>query len=114
MRWRPDLILLVASLLSAFPAHADIVIRCFGYNRAINDHVEWDLQITGDHAAFGKKQYSVTESKRYLTLIGPAGTIRIDKVKKSYVMWGPKGSKTRAIEWSRKVSSEGCEIPKAG
>ena len=113
MRLRPNLVLLAVTVFSAIPAHADILIRCFGYNRALNDHVEWDLNITGHQADLkdGKK-YSVVETKRYFMITGPASSIRINKSKESYVMWGPKGPKAPAIEWSRNTPGEGCEIPK--
>ena len=110
---RAKIFLLIPFLFVTAPAHADIVIGCGGYNPSINDHVEWELKISGAGADFEGKHYSVSETKRFFVLTEPGSQIRINKVTKSYVILGRKGQKVPAVEWSRKVPGEGCEIPKS-
>jgi hypothetical protein len=115
MRRRYVLPLATASLLGAIPAHANIVIACGGYSPSINDHVEWDMTITGAQADWGEgPHFKATETKGFYILTRPGTEIRINKAAKSYVTYGPRRQKARAIEWSRKVPGEGCEIPKIG
>jgi len=110
----PPKLVLTAVLLAVVPARADITIACGGYNPAINDHVEWDITIASNKADFSGKHFSVSETKRFFTLVAPDAQIRINKTRKSYMMWGSKGMKAPATEWSRKIPGEGCEIPKIG
>jgi len=115
MRRRREITLAMVSLLGSLPAHANIVIACGGYKPAINDHVEWDVTITGAHADWGEEpRFKAQELGGFYVLTRPGTEIRINKIAKSYVIYGPKGPKARAIQWSRKVPGEGCEIPKIG
>ena len=114
MRWRLDGTLLVGSIFAAVPAHADITIACGGYAPSINDHVEWELTIRGTEADRDSEHFKAIETKRFYILTKPGTEIRINKATKSYVTYGPKGPKAPALEWSRKVPGEGCEIPKMG
>lgn len=98
--------------LVAGPVRADIVIECAGHDRALNDYSQWDLKISGKVADVWGKHFSVAETKRYFILTRPDSQIRIDKITKRYVAWGPKGKKAPPIEWSRNVLGEGCDIPK--
>ena len=101
------------ALLFASPqAHADVVIGCGGYDPKINDHVEWEVKINGPTADFDGEQFKVSETKNFFILIGPHSQIRINKKKKSYVILGLKGKRAPALEWSRRVPGEGCEISK--
>ncbi len=110
---RLELALVAAFMLGAVPARANIVVACGGYSPSINDHVEWGMTITGSLADWGNGQhFKVRETKGFYILTRPGTEIRIDKTTKSYIIYGPKGQKARAIEWSRKVPGEGCEIPK--
>jgi hypothetical protein len=115
MQSRPDLFLIAGLIFAATPAHADITIVCGGYAPKINDHVEWELRISGTEADWGDgKRFKASETRRFYIVTRPGTEIRINKAAKSYVMYGPMGAKAAPIEWSRKVSGEGCEIPKAG
>jgi hypothetical protein len=111
-------LLLVTAFLSATataPTYADIVISCGGYSPSINDHVEWDMTIIGAQADWDEGQhFKARETKGFYVLTRPGTEVHINKAAKSYVMYGPRGQKAHAIEWSRKVSVEGCEIPKIG
>lgn len=112
---RHESALVLAFLLGTVPAHADITIACGGYKPAINDHVEWDMTITGALADWGDGQrFKARETKNFYVLTRPSTEIRINKTTKSYVIYGPRGQKAHAVEWSRKVLGEGCEIPKIG
>ena len=102
--------ILSAILLTISQAHADVKVVCGGYSPAINDHVEWELKIAGGDADFDGKHFKVLETKKFFVLTGPHSQIRINKPKESYVILGPKGTRGPAIEWSRKVPGEGCEI----
>jgi hypothetical protein len=115
MRRLREFALVMIFPLGAIPADAAITIACGGYDPTINDHVEWDMIITGGQADWGEGQhFEARETKGFYVLTRLGTEIRINKATKSYVMYGPKGRKARAVEWSRKVSGEGCEIPKIG
>jgi len=113
-QWR-ELALVMAFLFGTVSAHANIIIACGGYSPPINDHVEWDMTITGAQADWGRGQhFKARETKGFYVLTRPGSEIHINKAAKSYVMYDPKGRKARPIEWSRNIPGEGYEIPKIG
>jgi hypothetical protein len=85
-------------LLATTNANADIYIGCGGYDPSINDHVEWDLKISGKGTGLAGKHFSVLETRRFFFLTGSTSQIRINKVTKRYMIFSPKGPKAPAIE----------------
>lgn len=79
---------------------AGISLGCNGYNVEINDHVEHTGRIMGNRATFDNERYRVIKTAKDFILLRRGAQIRINRVTGKYVMYGPKGRKAPATEYS--------------
>jgi hypothetical protein len=86
--------------VAATNGSAHTPLACNGYNVSINDHVEHIGKIIGNSAMFDDKQYRVIRTAREFILVRHGSEIRINRVSGKYVMYGPKGRKAPATEYS--------------
>jgi hypothetical protein len=100
-------VLSMVCIAAATQGSAAIPLACNGYSVFLNDHVEHEGQIVGNTAIFDGERYRVIRTSKVFVLTRHNSEIRINRVSRKYVMYGPKGRKAPPAEYSERGGG-GC------